>query len=57
MSIDEFVDVALVINFPQDFDLNVDIHSLDVDDVSPPTIKLDNAKCHASFLIRQLFVF
>ena len=50
LSIDEFVDIALETDFAQDFDLNVDLHSLDVDDVSPPIVKLNDAKCHASFL-------
>ena len=40
MSIDELVDVALGINYAQGFDLNVDMHLVDVDDVAPPTIKL-----------------
>ena len=61
MSIDELVDVALGINYAQGFDLNVDLHSVDVDDVAPPTIKLSDAKRHASllfnFFIKQLFTF
>jgi hypothetical protein len=40
----------LGINYAQDFDLNVDLHSVDVDDVAPPTVKLSDAKCHASLL-------
>jgi hypothetical protein len=32
------------------FDLNVDLHSVDVDDVAPPTVKLSDANCHASLL-------
>ena len=50
LSIDELVDTALGTNFAQNFDLNVDLHSLDVDDVAPPTLKLIDAKCHASLL-------
>jgi hypothetical protein len=56
---DELVDAALGINHAQGFDLNFDLHSIDVDDVAPPTIKLSDAKCHASllfiFFIKQLF--
>jgi hypothetical protein len=58
LSIDELVDATLGINHAQGFDLNVDLHSVDVDDVAPPTVKLSDAKCHASlllFFIRQLF--
>ena len=34
----------------QGFDLDVDVHSINVDDVAPPTIKLSDAKRHASLL-------
>jgi hypothetical protein len=44
------VDVDLGINYAQGFDLNVDLHSVDVDDVAPPTVKLSDAKRHASSL-------
>jgi hypothetical protein len=59
---DELVNVVLRINYAQGFDLNVDLHSVDVDDVAPPTIKFSDAKRHASLLsnfliIRQLFTF
>jgi hypothetical protein len=37
LSIDELVDVASGINYTQGFDLNVDMHSVDVDDVAPAT--------------------
>ena len=37
-------------NYAQDFDLNVDPHSINVDDVAPPTIKLSDLKWHASLL-------
>jgi hypothetical protein len=50
LSIDELVDATLGINHAQGFDLHVDLHSVDVDDVAPPIIKLSNAKCHASLL-------
>ena len=33
----ELVDVALRINYTQGFDLNVDLHLVDVDDVASPT--------------------
>ena len=32
------VDVALGTNFAQNFDLNVDLDSIDVDDVAPPIV-------------------
>ena len=38
------------INHAQGFDLNIDLHSIDVDDVAPPTIKLSDTKRHASLL-------
>jgi hypothetical protein len=44
------VDAALGINHAQDFDLIVDLHSVDVDDVAPPTVQLNDAKRHASLL-------
>ena len=50
LSIDELVHVALRINYAQGFDLNVHLHSVDVDDVTPPTIKPCDAKRHASLL-------
>ena len=40
LSNDELVHVALGTRFAQDFDLNVDLDSVDVDDVAPPTINL-----------------
>jgi hypothetical protein len=48
LSIDELVDVSLGINHVQGFDLNVDLHLINVDDVAPPIIKLSNANGHAS---------
>ena len=44
------VDVALGINYAQGYDLNVELHSVDVDDVAPPIVKLNDAKGHASLL-------
>ena len=32
------------------FDLNVDLHLVNVDDVASPTVKLSDAKHHASLL-------
>jgi hypothetical protein len=50
LSIDELVDVALGTDHAQCFDLNVDLHSIDVNDVGPPTIQRSDAKRHASLL-------
>ena len=44
------MDVALGINYAQGFDLNVDLHSADVNNVAPPIVKLSDAKHHASLL-------
>jgi hypothetical protein len=44
------VNATLGINHAQGFDLDVDLHSVDVDDIAPPTLKLSDAKCHASLL-------
>ena len=38
LSVDELVDVGLGINYAQGFDLFIDLHLVDVDDVAPPTI-------------------
>jgi hypothetical protein len=54
LSIDELVDAALGITHAQGFDLNVDLHSVDVDDVAPPTVKLSDAKRRASLLFNFL---
>jgi len=56
LNIDELLDVTLGINYAQGFDLNVDLHSVDVDDVAPPIVKLSDAKRHASLLSRPLLV-
>jgi hypothetical protein len=44
------VDVVLGLNYAQGFDLSVDLHLVDVDDVVPPTVKLGGDKRHASLL-------
>ena len=46
----ELVDVALGINYAQGFDLKIELHSVDVDDVAPSTVKLSDTKHHASYL-------
>jgi hypothetical protein len=51
LSMDELVDVALGVNYAQGFDLNVNLHSIDVDDVAPPTLKLNDVKRHASLYL------
>jgi hypothetical protein len=50
LSTNELVDATLKINYAQGFDLDVDVHSVDVDDVPPPIAKLSDAKRHASLL-------
>ena len=50
LSNDELVDICLGINYAQGFNLNVDLHLVDVDDVAPPIIKLSDSKHHASSL-------
>ena len=50
LRIDELMDVALGTNDAQDFDLNIHLHLVGVDDVAPPTIRLCDAKRHASLL-------
>ena len=50
LSTNELVDATLGTNSAQDFDLNVDLHLVDVAHVAPPTIKLSDVKCHASLL-------
>ena len=42
--------VALGTDSAQDFDLNVDLDAMDVDDIAPPTTKLSDAKRRASLL-------
>jgi hypothetical protein len=56
LSIDELVDAALGIKHAQGFDLNIDLHSIDVDDVALPTVKLSGAKCHASSYQTTLYI-
>ena len=55
LSIDELVDVAFGINYAQGFDINVDIHLVDMDDVASPIAKLSDVGCHASLLSNFLF--
>ena len=50
LNTDESVDVALGINYAQGFDLNVDLHSVDVDDGAPRTVELSDAKRYALLL-------
>ena len=38
LSTNELVDATLGINYAQGFDLNVDLHSVNVDDVAPPIV-------------------
>ena len=38
LSTDELLDATLGTNYAQDFDLNFDLNSVDVDDAAPPTI-------------------
>ena len=42
--------LLLGINYAQGFDLDVDLHSIDMDDVAPPIVKLSDAKHHVSLL-------
>jgi hypothetical protein len=37
-------------NYAQDFNLDVDLDLIDMDDVAPPPVKLGDANCHASLL-------
>jgi hypothetical protein len=61
LSTHELVDATLGINHAQGFDLNVDLHLVDVDDVALPTVKLSDAKRYASllsdFLLHNLLHF
>jgi hypothetical protein len=50
LNTDGLMVVTLGITYAQGFDLNVDLHSVDVGDVAPPTVKLSDAKRHASLL-------
>ena len=47
----ELVDASWGTITSQDFDLNVDLDLVDVDDVAPPTVKLSDAKHHASNVV------
>jgi hypothetical protein len=48
----ELVDVALRISCAQGFNIDVDLHPINVDDVAPPIGKLSDVKRHASLLSR-----
>ena len=48
------MDVVLKINHAQGFDHIVELHTVDVYDVAPPTIKLSDAKRHPSLLFNLL---
>jgi hypothetical protein len=50
LNIDESVDAALGMIHAQGFDPIVDVHSVHVDDVAPPIVKLSDAKHHVSLL-------
>jgi hypothetical protein len=50
LNTDELVDAALGIDCAEGFDLDVDLHSVNADDVAAPTVKLSDAKRHASLL-------
>ena len=55
LNTNELVDGALGIKVDaQGFDLNVDLHLVNVDDITPPTIKLSDVKCRASLLFNFL---
>ena len=47
--------------YAQDSDLNINLQSIDVDDVAPPILKLSDAKRHAlllsSFLLENSLYF
>jgi hypothetical protein len=51
---DELVAAIWGFNYAHNFDLNVDLHSIDVDDVAPPIAKLDDAKGHTLLLFNVL---
>ena len=44
------IDATLGTDYTQDFDLNVDLDSIDMDDVAPPTVKFSDVKRHVSLL-------
>ena len=50
LSTDELVDVALGTNYAHDFDLNIDLDSVDVDVVASLIVNLSDAKRHAPLL-------
>ena len=54
LSIDELMDVALGTNYAQYFDLNIDLHLVDMDDVTPPLVELSDPKRRVSLLFSFL---
>ena len=36
--------------YAEDIDPNIDLHTVDVDDVAPRTLKLIDVNCHASLV-------
>ena len=57
LSSDELMDVGLRTKYAQDFDLNVDLDALDVDNVAPPTVKLNVMhQCYAVSNYRNLYI-
>ena len=51
------MDVGLRTKYAQDFDLNVDLDALDVDDVAPPTVKLNVMhQCYAFSNYRNIYI-
>ena len=54
LSTNEWVESIVGVNYAQGFDLSVDLHSINVDDVAPPIVKLSDVKRHASLLFNFL---
>ena len=50
LRVKKLVDIALGIDYAQGFDLSVDLHLVDVDDVASLIVKLSDAKRRASLL-------
>jgi hypothetical protein len=44
-------------NYAQGFDINVYLHSIDMDNVAPPTIKLSDAPLLSNFLLNNSLHF
>ena len=54
LNIDELVDANLRTHLPLKIYHNIDVDSIDIDDVASPTIKLSDAKHRASLLSSSL---